>query len=309
MVVIPVNAWIRQAVPPCRSPGRLAAKRLSKGFLLCASMLFSLTPSLRAQHSGSASSNTPGWPLHNSAPDHALPDAVGIPLPNVEERDESCLLWTFAEAQTQTVNAATLEVPGKARGEFKKGCSDLRGRKLAGAEKHLREAIQEYPRYTAAWVLLGQVLEAGNRIEEARGACSEASSVDSSYAPAYLCLADTAGQQRQWVQSLDSANRALVLAPAHNLYGNFYSAMALFHLRQFPAAERNALETIDADHLHRVPQAHLLLAQIYGAKHDFPGAAVQLRTYLKVAPKSPDSDAVRKSLAELESQISKQMEK
>jgi tetratricopeptide (TPR) repeat protein len=211
--------------------------------------------------------------------------------------------------QTQTVDATALQVPGKARGEFRKGCSDLRSRKLASAEKHLREAIQEYPRYPAAWVLLGQVLEAGKRIEEARGACSRASSVDSNYAPAYLCLADITGQQHEWMQSLDSANRALAIAPAHNLYGDFYSAMAQFHLKQLPAAERNALETIEVDHLHRVPQVHLLLAQIYGAKHDFNGAAVQLRTYLKVAPKSSDSDAVRKSLAELESQIAKQLEK
>jgi tetratricopeptide (TPR) repeat protein len=299
-MVIPVNTWTLQVVP---------SKCVLKRFVLCTFLFLSFTLPLPAQKSGSASSNTPGWPLHNSAPDHALPDAPGIPPPNVEERDESCLLWTIAEAQAPTVEAATLQVPGKARGEYRKGCSDLRSRKLATAEKHLREALQEYPRYTAALVLLGQVLEAGNRIEEARGACSQASSVDSNYPQAYLCLADITGQQHQWTQSLDLANRALLLSPAHNLYGNFYSAVAQFHLSHLPAAERNVLETIDADHLNRVPQAHLLLAQIYGAKHDFNGAAAQLRTYLKIAPKSPDSDAVRKSLAELENQISKQLEK
>jgi tetratricopeptide (TPR) repeat protein len=174
--------------------------------------------------------------------------------------------------------------------------------KLASAEDHLRKAVQEYPQYAAAWALLGQVLVVGSRIEEGRSACSEASGVDSSYVPAYLCLADVAAQLNEWHATLDLADRALTLDPVENVYGNFYSAMAQFHLGNLPAAERNALATIDADHLHRVPQTHLLLAQIYGAKHDLSGASVQLRAYLRAAPSSPDSAAVRRSLAELERQ-------
>ena len=281
----------------------LEARLLPVKLAVCAFVVVFLIPLLPAQQDGSSSSATPGWPLHNSAPDHALPDAPGPQRPNIADRDESCLLWTVAEVQGPTISAATLQVPGKARGEYRKGCSDLRGKKLETAENHLRKALQEYPRYAAAWVLLGQVLEAGNRIEEARGACSQASGVDSSYAPAYLCLADVAAQLHEWNQTLDLADRALALAPVHDVYGYFYSAVAHFHLSHLPAAERNALATIDADHLHRVPQTHLLLAQIYGAKHDLPAAAVQLRAYLRVAPSSPDSAGVRKSLAELEGQI------
>src|SRR5712664_2801910 len=88
----------------------------------------------------------------------------------------------------------------------------------------LKRFAQEYPRYAAAWVLLGQVLEAGNRIEEARGACSQASGVDSDYGPAYLCLADVAVQRQEWNQALDLADRALKLSPVHDVYGSFFSA-------------------------------------------------------------------------------------
>ena len=280
--------------------GLLVATLLLKEMAVCAFAVVFLTPSLPAQQD-----TTPGWPLHNSAPDHALPDAVGPQPPNITDTDESCLLWTVAKVQGPTISAATLKVPGKARGEYRKGCTDLKAKKLASAEDHLRKAVQEYPQYAAAWVLLGQVLIAGNRIGEARSACSQASGVDSSYAPAYLCLADVAAQVNEWHQTLDLADRALTLDPVQNVYGNFYSAMAQFHLSNLPAAERNALETIDADHLHRLPQTHLLLAQIYGAKHDFYGVSVQLRAYLRVAPSSPDSALVRKSLAELEVQTPK----
>jgi len=283
--------------------GLLVARLLLKQFALCASAVVVLTPSIWAQQGGSASSSTPGWPLHNSAPDHALPDAVGTQFPNIDKKDESCLMWTVAEGTT--VSAQTLQVPEKARDEYRKACSDMKGKKLLNAEDHLRKVVHGYPRFVAAWALLGQVLGAGKRLEEARGACSEATSVDSAYAPAYLCLADVAAQQGEWNQTLDLADRALTLEPVQDVYGYFYCAMAQFHLSHLPAAEKNAIQAIDADHLQRVPQAHLLLAQIYGAKHDFDGAATQLRAYLRVAPRAPDSAGVRKSLAELEGQIPK----
>jgi cytochrome c-type biogenesis protein CcmH/NrfG len=81
------------------------------------------------------------------------------------------------------------------------------GQEAREREDHLRKAVQAYPQYAAAWALLGQVLEAGNRIGEARSACSQASSVDSSCVPAYLCLADVAAQLNQWQQELELAER------------------------------------------------------------------------------------------------------
>jgi tetratricopeptide (TPR) repeat protein len=288
------------ALRKLRPRGRLVARMLLNKLALCAIAVVFLTPTLPAQQD-----TTPGWPLHSSAPDHALPDAVGSQPSNIVDADESCLLWTAEKAQRSVIGAATLKIPGKAKGEYRKGCSDLKDKKFASAEDHLRKAVQEYPKYAAAWALLGQVLDAGNRVEEARTACAQSSGADSSYVPAYLCLADIAAQLNEWQQTLDQANRALALDPVQNLYGNFYSAMAQFHLSNLPAAERNALQTIDADHLHRIPQAHLLLAQIYGANHDLNGVSVQLREYLKVAPSAPDSAAVKKSLADIEAQISK----
>jgi tetratricopeptide (TPR) repeat protein len=298
-------AWIviyplyKQAVRFC------AASLLRKELLICTLALVAMAQVLPAQQDGSATDG-PGWPLHSSAPAHATADAMGSSRPPpIMENDESCLIWAVSDPHPSTVNTDTLQVPEKARGEFRKGCGDLRSKKLSTAESHLRKAVQEYPKYAAAWVLLGQVLESGNRIEEARGACSQASAVGSGYVPAYLCLADVAVQVHDWKETLDLADRALAIASVQNVYGNYYSAMAHFHLSHLPAAEHNAQEAIDADHSHRVPQAHLLLAQIYGAKHDLRNEAAQLRAYLKIAPDSPYSAGVRKSLADLESQIEK----
>jgi hypothetical protein len=267
---------------------------------LCALALLALASQLAAQQN-----STPGWPLHNSAPDHATADASGAMPTFGPDLDESCLLWTITQSHAATVSAATLKIPGNARGEYRKSCSELKDKKLASAEEHLRKAVEDYPQYAAAWALLGQVLEAGNKIPEARDACSQASAADVGYAPAYLCLADVAAQLKDWHLTLDMADRSLALVPQHNVYGSFYSAVAQFHLEQFPEAESDALKTIDADRSHRIPQAHLLLAQIYEARRDPRGAAYELRAYLKVAPNASDAEAVRKSLNDVEAQIQK----
>ena len=266
--------------------------------------LLALSPyRVSAQQASSSGSATPGWPMHNSAPLHGLPDAMGTTTPQkTPQKNGSCLLWAVTGPPANTVSAAALQIPGKARDEYEKGCGDLRDGKFVGAENHLRKAVQLYPKYADALVLLGQLLEAHNRVDDALGACSQASSVDPDFVPAYLCLADTSGQLRHWNQTLEFADHALRLDPVQNIYGHFYLAVAQFHLSELSGAEKNALQTIDDDRLHRLPQAHLLLAQIYGSRHDLKSVATQLRAYLSAAPNAPDAPNVRKRLEDLESQ-------
>jgi tetratricopeptide (TPR) repeat protein len=279
--------------------------RIRAPLAICISLFSLLACSLPAQQSSSSSGATPGWPMHDSSPQHGLPDAVGTAPQKTSQNIGSCLLWTVVEAPANTVSAVALQIPGKARAEYEKGCGDLREGKVENAESHLRKAIQLYPKYADALVLLGQLLAAHNRVDDAVGLCSQASSVDPNFVPAYLCLADTSGQLRHWNQTQEFADHALKLNPVQNFYGHFYLAVAQFHLSQFSGAEKNALQTIDDDHQHRLPQAHLLLAQIYGNRNDLKNVASQLRAYLQVAPQSPDAPNVRKRLEDLESQLSR----
>ncbi len=282
------------------------ATLLAKLAPLCVVTFLFLTSSLPAQQS--SAQDAPAWPVTNPMPGHGhmIPNpTTGMQAPQDRPTDESCLLWMVEGTQQTTVSAATLQVPGKARSQYSKACDDLRSHKPDNAEDHLRKAIQLYPRYTAAWALLGQVLSAGHRISEAQTACSQATAIDSGFTQAYLCLADVAAQQKDWSRSLEMADRALAMGPAQDVYAYFYSANAQLHLSQISEAEHNAQQIIQVDRFHRIPQAHLLLAQVYAAKHDFDKAVAQLRVYLKIAPNAPDSAGARKSLAEIESQFSK----
>jgi tetratricopeptide (TPR) repeat protein len=293
--------------PPFASPSRLrrrncALTRIS-GILACALVLVALCVSVLFAQQGNADT-PPGWPLHSSAPDHATADLGGA-MPLLIEADESCLLWTTGKNTAPSVSAANLKAPPAARDEYKKACTELRAKKLPDAEQHLRKAIDLDPDYPGAWALLGQVLEANQKIPEAKTACSRASAVDAAYAPAYLCLSELAAQQNNWGESLGFADRALALDPVGNCFGHFYLAIAQVHLGAVAQAESSALTAIDDDHAHRIPQVHLLLAQIYGSQNDLDRAAGQLRAYLKVARNAPDAPAVKKSLAQVEAQMGK----
>jgi tetratricopeptide (TPR) repeat protein len=217
---------------------------------------------------------------------------------------ESCNSWTESSSHSPTVSVARLSVPGKASSEYQKGCGAFKDKKLNDAEEHERSAIRLYPNYAAAWVLLGQVLEAENKRDDGRTACSQARSVDPSYVAPYLCLADLAATEENWQEESMLSGSALTLDPAGNAYSFYYAADAAFHLGDMVKAEKDAQNSITLDKWRHFAQAHLLLAQIYKAKADFIGQAAQLREYLKIAPNSPDSAGVKNVLAQLQAKNS-----
>lgn len=101
-------------------------------------------------------------------------------------KEEACLLPPLTLLTRPLIPAEQLRIPRKAKKEYHDSCVALRHKKIADMETHLRKAVHEYGKYSAAWVTLGQVLAAQQRSDEARAACEQASTADSSYVPAYL---------------------------------------------------------------------------------------------------------------------------
>ncbi len=236
-----------------------------------------------------------------SMPTYSIPDITPTSTTPLGTPSEvSCLHWTLPRAASSTVSANALQAPAKARDEYAKACSDLHSLKLSQAESHLRKSVRLYPDYAEAWTVLGQVLAAQTRLSDAESACAQASIADAHFAPAQLCLADLSAQQDHWRDALDHADRAILIAPVQNVFGQYYCALSYFHLNRLSDAEHTALLTADSDRTHRVPEVHLLLAQIYGQKRDFASATAQLREFLLVAPQSSAAPSVQRTLAQLE---------
>jgi thioredoxin-like negative regulator of GroEL len=224
------------------------------------------------------------------------PSATQKPTAN----DETCLLPPLTLVRSNPVATTALQVPEKAKREYFDACASLREKKMEGAEKHLRKAVQVYPKYSAAWVTLGQLLATQNQSEAARGACSQGSSVEPNYVPAYLCLADLAAREKAWGDALMLSNRALEINPSGNPIAYEYNAAANLRTGKLDAAEKSALRALEIDKNNTDPRVHFVLAQIYEAKGDRAKEITQLREYLKFVSNPEDMATIKQFLSQLE---------
>jgi tetratricopeptide (TPR) repeat protein len=213
---------------------------------------------------------------------------------------DDCFLPPLNGLVRSTVGIADLQVPSKAQREDKDGCAALRNSKIIEAEAHLRKAVKQWPKYSAAWVVLGQVLEAQQKTDEAYDACSQPLATDSNYLPAYLCLADISAHSESWNKVLQLSTRALEIDSTDDAVAYDYNAAANFHLHRLPEAETSALRAAEIDKSYADPRVHFLLAQIYEAKGDRQSEAAQLREYLNYASDPNDVAMVKRYLSELE---------
>ena len=281
----------------------------SAATLLCVIVLLEAFPRASAQ-----ASSIPGTQagevrtMPSGEPDRiqqaTIRNAPAPPTKNGVVQD-ACLLPPLNSTIAPLVSTAQLQIPSHARKEYQRACVALKSRKGADAEKHLRSAVEAYPKYAAAWVTLGQVLVSQQKMQEGQGACSEAKTVDSNFVPAYLCLSDIAARAHDWGEALSLSNRAIEIDPTNNAVAYEYNAAANLNLHNLADAEKSGLRAAEIDKDHREPRVYFVLAQIYEAKRDPANEAAQLREYLKYADNPEDVAMVKQSLAELEKQSQK----
>jgi len=200
------------------------------------------------------------------------------------------------------VSAVRLGVPGKARSQYQKACGAFKNKKLDEAEQRVRDAIQKYPKYPAAWVMLGEVLQDEQKLDDAHDACSQPLAVDPGYLPPYLCLAGLLNEEKKWDDLVALSDRFAGLSLTGDKYANYYRAIALLHLHNLPEAQKSALKCIAMDTEHHQPAFFFLLAQIYGEQGDLGDAALQINQYIKFARSKQDKDTAKEYLSELQSQ-------
>lgn len=221
--------------------------------------------------------------------------------PTIINEDDACLPWDLSDVRGSSVSAIRLGITGKARSQFQKACDAFRKIDLAKAEEHLRDAIDKYPNYPAAWVLLGQVLLGQQKMTDAHDACSKPIKVDPTYLPPYLCLAGLLDREKNWSELQTWSDRFRGLSLTGDLYSNYYRGLALFHLHKYADAEKNVTQAISLDSAHHQPNLFFLLAQIYGEQGDVPNASSQIQQFVKYTPNRQDKDLAKQYLSELQS--------
>ena len=230
---------------------------------------------------------------------YSTPEPLKKPV--VVEED-ACLPWDLSLGSGGTISAVRLSVPSKARSQYDKACSAFKKLKLNDAEQHARDAIEKYPNYPAAWVMLGQALQGQGKMDAARDACSKPLTVDRAYVPPYLCIAGLLERAKHWDDLVSLTDRFLGLSPSGDIYAHYYRGLAQFHLDKLPEAQKSVLQAIELDAQHHQPGFNFLLALIYSRQGDVTNATLQAQQFMKFTSNPDDKKEAKEFLSELQSQ-------
>jgi Flp pilus assembly protein TadD len=223
---------------------------------------------------------------------------------NPAANEEMCFPWNLSEVRATTVSVTRLKVPSQARREYEKACDASYKNNFEEAEQHARSAIEKFQDYSAAWVMLGLILEEQHKAQVAHDACSHAATIDATYLPAYLCAAEVSVRNQEWQGALSSADLALSLKSQGDAYPNYYRATAYLHMNNLVEAKKSALQAAEIDVNHSEPSLYFLLAKIYEREGDDASAIAQLRQLLKRHTDRLQENMAKQYLAKLESQQS-----
>jgi hypothetical protein len=207
-----------------------------------------------------------------------------------------------ANVEGLTVSATTAMAPASARKAFDKGREEERKGKWADAQRQFQKAVDEYPKFAAAWFELGRTQEQAKDIEAARKSYQQSLVADAKFVSPYDRLAELASTERKWEEVLDDTTRLLRLNPVDFPRAWFLNAFANLQLQHLDAAEKSARDGLIADSAHRFPQLLYMLGAVLMQKQDYAGAAENMRAYIAQAPNAPDVDKVKQQLAEVEKQ-------
>lgn len=202
------------------------------------------------------------------------------------------------DGSTVSVNAMT--VPKDARDAFEKG-------RKAGMEKRFDEAVTElnkavtvYPKYAAAWSLLGEIHRLQNQFGPAREEYGKALAADPKFVSPYFGLAAIAVMENKWSDAAQLTDELIQLNSLAYPMAYFFNAAANLNLGKLDAAELSARKFQQVDKAHTRPDIALLLANILAGKHQYAEAAQLYRDYLAVKPDDPNAEALKKEAQRLE---------
>jgi tetratricopeptide (TPR) repeat protein len=217
-----------------------------------------------------------------------------------EIRMDTILLKPLGGGTGNTISLTTMQAPNGARHAYDKAQKALTKNDLKGAEKELTKAVQEYPKFAAAWASLGMVHQSLKELDEAGKDYSQAIAADPQYAKPYFGLAILAANKQDWKETVRLTEQLNRLSPLAYPEAYFFSGVASYNLGNMDDAERNIRKFLSLDSDHRRPVAALYLGDILARKQDFAGAVQQARNYLTLQPNAPDAERVREQVKKME---------
>ncbi len=211
------------------------------------------------------------------------------------------ILHRLANVQGTAISFTTLAAPKDAKKAYEKAQKLLHDKnpKPAEAVKELEKAVEGYPQFAAAWYMLGETKLGLKDEDGARKAFEQSLAADAKYVNPYLQLATLDLRASRWSDAADITSRLAQLNPYIG-QAHYFNALANYNLGKMDLAEKSARSALGSDASSRLPNVHHLLGAILAQRGNFPSAAEEYRSFLKLSPDSSNADDIRKKLTEWE---------
>jgi len=191
------------------------------------------------------------------------------------------------------VSARELKIPGKAQSEYEKGLASLAKKDLTGSLSHFTKAAQAFPDYYEACYHMGVVEMNLGQFDEAMQAFQKAIDLSGGrYAWAEFGFGYLLYREGKPEEAVTAIRRGLEKDESSpDAY--FILGMALLRLNRLDQAEKSAHEALLRN--PNFAQAYLVLADVYGRRHEYRAQLQGLDAYLKLEPNGTDSEHARQA--------------
>jgi len=200
----------------------------------------------------------------------------------------------------EPLSAEEQQAPQEAKDSYKKGVEAYRERRLEESRAHFEAAIGLYPRFASAQSGLGIVLLQLGDVPGAQAAFEAAIDINPNFAPPRVYLGALHNALHRYPEAVEHLRAGVLLRPS-SWMAHFELSRSLWALGDLDGAEKHALRAHELQ--KRVPQVHLMLANVYVARNNPAAALREMDEVLALSPEGPMAELVRQRRAELAARL------
>jgi len=202
-----------------------------------------------------------------------------------------------AKTKPGILNSELADVPKIALNLYNKAAELAKKGDHKGAIEQLRLSISEYPDFMLAFNELGLQYLRLNEVEKADESFQLALKIKpEAFAP--LMNRGIVLVHIKRFEEAESMLRNALKTKTQSAIGHYFLGQTLANLGRFDEAEKEFVSAIALGG-DEMKEAHRFLAIIYNARRDKERALVELETYLRLVPKTPDAEQLRKVIRQL----------
>ena len=163
----------------------------------------------------------------------------------------------------------------------------------------VKEALELYGDYAAAWMLLGRIQLHRRNGEEAAAAFQRSIEIDPKFLEPYPVLAYLAIDDKKWHEVIRFGDEMIKVNPYFTL-GYYFRGLGLLQRDQLNTAEKDFLVALATPDFALFPYVHYILGEVYRHQSTYPLAAREYRRYLAAMPAGFWSEKATRRLHEWE---------